>query len=64
MAVPIWGQACDYNELENLAQRHNLKLIFDAQIGLVVSNSYIGGFGDAEVFSFMLQNIFQPEKAA
>ena len=60
MAVPIWGQACDYNELENLAQRHNLKLVFDAAhaFGCKSGDSYIGGFGDAEVFSLHATKYF------
>jgi dTDP-4-amino-4,6-dideoxygalactose transaminase len=60
MAVPIWGQACDYSELEKIAQRHNLKLIFDSAhaFGCKSGDRYIGEFGDAEVFSLHATKYF------
>ena len=30
MAVPIWGQPCDYTALQAIADKHGLKLIFDS----------------------------------
>ena len=60
MAVPIWGQACDYSALEKIAQRHNLKLIFDSAhaFGCKSGDRYIGGFGDAEIFSLHATKFF------
>ena len=60
MAVPIWGQPCDYEILQNIADNHNLKLIFDSAhaFGCKSGDSYLGGFGDAEVFSFHATKVF------
>ena len=60
MAVPIWGQPCDYSSLEKIAQSHNLKLIFDSAhaFGCKSGDRYIGGFGDAEIFSLHATKFF------
>ena len=60
MAVPIWGQPCDYTNLENIARKYNLKLIFDSAhaFGCKYKDRYIGGFGDAEVFSLHATKFF------
>jgi dTDP-4-amino-4,6-dideoxygalactose transaminase len=54
LAVHLWGRPCDIEGLTNLARRHNLRLVFDAAhaFGCSHKNRMIGGFGDAEVFSF------------
>lgn len=54
MAVHLWGRPCEVSELQAIASRHNLKLLFDAAHGFGCSyqGRKIGGFGDAEVFSF------------
>lgn len=54
VAVHVWGRPCDVEGLSDIAQRHNLKLVFDAAhaIGCSHRGRPIGGFGDAEVFSF------------
>ena len=53
LAVHLYGNPCDVEELTRLAGRRNLKLIFDAAHGF---GSYhrgrpVGQFGDVEVFS-------------
>jgi dTDP-4-amino-4,6-dideoxygalactose transaminase len=60
MAVPIWGQPCDYEVLQNIADKYNLKLIFDSAhaFGCKSGDKYLGGFGDAEVFSFHATKAF------
>jgi dTDP-4-amino-4,6-dideoxygalactose transaminase len=60
MAVPIWGQPCDYRTLQKIADKHGLKLIFDSAhaFGCKSGDQYIGGFGDAEVFSFHATKVF------
>jgi dTDP-4-amino-4,6-dideoxygalactose transaminase len=60
MAVPIWGQPCDYTALQAIADKHDLKLIFDSAhaFGCKSGDRYLGGFGDAEVFSFHATKVF------
>ena len=60
IGVHLWGRPCDIDALQEIARRNNLKLLFDAAHALGVSyrNKMIGGFGDAEVFSFHATKIF------
>jgi dTDP-4-amino-4,6-dideoxygalactose transaminase len=54
LGVHVWGRGCDVEALEEIAHRRNLKLLFDAAHAFACSHNgrMIGGFGDAEVFSF------------
>lgn len=54
LAVHLWGRGCDVEALQEIADRHRLKLLFDAAhaFGCSHNGRMIGGFGDAEVFSF------------
>ena len=54
IGVHLWGRHCAIADLEKIAERHGLHLIFDAAHALGCSShgSMIGSFGDAEVFSF------------
>ena len=54
LAVHLWGGVCDTASLEAIAHRHGLRLLFDAAHALSCSREgrMVGGFGDAEVFSF------------
>lgn len=54
IGVHLWGRACNVEALRSIAQRRNLRLIFDAAHAFACSHNgeMIGGFGDAEVFSF------------
>jgi dTDP-4-amino-4,6-dideoxygalactose transaminase len=54
MGVHLWGGACDVAGLTRLAERHRLKLMFDAAHAFAssIGGRMIGGFGNAEVFSF------------
>lgn len=54
LGVHVWGQPCDIDALQALADRHDLRLMFDAAhaYGCSYQGRPIGGFGDAEVFSF------------
>ncbi|HEY6206260.1 MAG TPA: DegT/DnrJ/EryC1/StrS family aminotransferase [Chthoniobacterales bacterium] len=54
LGVHLWGRPCDVEALVDLAQRHNLKLLFDAAHAFACSHNgrMLGGFGDAEIFSF------------
>ncbi len=54
LAVHLWGNACAIEQLEAIAEKHGLKLIFDAAhaLGSDYQGKKIGNFGRAEVFSF------------
>lgn len=54
LGVHVWGRGCDPVALEALARRRGVGLLFDSAhaIGCSAGSRLIGGFGDAEVFSF------------
>ncbi len=54
MGVHLWGNPCDVDVLQDIADRHGLSLLFDAAhaFGCTHQGRAIGGFGAAEVFSF------------
>ncbi len=60
IGVHLWGQACDTDALAAIADRHGLKLMFDAahSFGCSHNGRMIGNFGDAEVFSFHATKFF------
>jgi dTDP-4-amino-4,6-dideoxygalactose transaminase len=54
MAVNLWGRGCVPREIERIAERHGLSVIFDSAhaFGCSAAGRMIGNFGNAEVFSF------------
>jgi dTDP-4-amino-4,6-dideoxygalactose transaminase len=54
LGVHVWGRPCRIEDLAELADSRQLPLVFDASHALGCSHRGrpIGGFGDAEVFSF------------
>jgi dTDP-4-amino-4,6-dideoxygalactose transaminase len=54
LAVHLWGGTCACDELEDIAARRTLKLLFDGAHGFSCSykGRMIGNFGDAEILSF------------
>ena len=60
IGVHIWGRPCAIDDLELIARRRGLKLLFDAAhaFGCSHNGRMIGGFGDAEVFSFHATKFF------
>jgi len=60
LGVHVWGQPCDIKSIKKIAEKYNLKVLYDAAHGL--GSSYqgrkIGGFGEAEVFSFHATKFF------
>jgi len=53
LAVDIFGNTPNIDELDRLAKKHNLKLIFDSAhaFGSMFKGKKVGSFGEAEVFS-------------
>jgi dTDP-4-amino-4,6-dideoxygalactose transaminase len=60
IGVHLWGRPCDVESLAAIADRHNLKLLFDAAhaFGCSYKGQMVGNFGDAEVFSFHATKVF------
>jgi dTDP-4-amino-4,6-dideoxygalactose transaminase len=60
LAVHVWGRPCDAEALEGIRRRHGLKLVYDAAHAFACSSGgrMIGGFGDAEIFSFHATKFF------
>ena len=60
IGVHLWGRGCNVEALTEIAHRRNLTLLFDAAHAFACSHSgrMIGGFGDAEVFSFHATKFF------
>lgn len=54
VGVHLWGRPCHIDRLQEVADRHGLKLLFDAAhaFGCTWRGRPIGNFGLAEVFSF------------
>lgn len=60
IGVHLWGQTCDVEGLQTVANQHGLKLLLDAAhaFGCSRGGKYVGGFGSAEVFSFHATKFF------
>jgi dTDP-4-amino-4,6-dideoxygalactose transaminase len=54
LGVHVWGRGCAVERLTALARARGLRLLFDAAHAFACTHAgrMIGGFGDAEVFSF------------
>lgn len=54
LGVHLWGRGCNVDALQEIANRRGLKLLFDAShaFGCTHRGAMIGGFGEAEIFSF------------
>ena len=51
--VHVYGSPCDVKKIQEIADRHHLKVVYDAAhaIGVEVEGEAIGNFGDASMFS-------------
>lgn len=60
VGVHLWGRPCAIEALTEIACRNRLRLVFDAAhaFGCSYKGQMIGGFGDAEVFSFHATKFF------
>lgn len=59
--VHVYGNICNVSEIERIAQKYNLKVIYDAAhaFGVKYNGFGIGIFGDASMFSFHATKVFQ-----
>lgn len=60
MGVHLWGRACDTQALESIARKRKLRVLYDAAHAFGCSHlgRPVGGFGDAEIFSFHATKCF------
>jgi dTDP-4-amino-4,6-dideoxygalactose transaminase len=60
LGVHVYGHPCRLQELERVARKHNLKLLYDAAhaFGVRVNGRPIGQFGDLSMFSFHATKVF------
>ena len=58
--VHVYGNVCNVEEIQKIADRHNLKVIYDAAhaFGVKYKDRGIGSYGDASVFSFHATKVF------
>ena len=60
LGVDAYGIACDYAALTQIGRRKGLKVLFDSapSFGTRVDGRLVGGFGDAQMFSFHATKAF------
>src|SRR4029077_20272433 len=60
LGVHVYGIPCDVHRLQDVADRHGLKLIYDGAhaFGTAVRGSGIGVYGDITMFSFHATKLF------
>ena len=60
LPVHVLGNICDVEAFDALAQKYNLKIIYDAAhvFGVKLNNIGIGNFGDASMFSMNATKVF------
>lgn len=58
--VHVYGNICNIEEIDRIAKKHNLKVIYDAAhaFGVKYKGKGIGNFGDASMFSFHATKVF------
>lgn len=60
LAVHVFGNPCDVEQIEKIAKKHNLKVIYDGAhvFGSKVNGRPISDFGDMTMFSFHATKLF------
>lgn len=58
--VHVYGNLCDVEEIERIAKKHNLKVIYDAAhtFGVEKDGRGVASFGDASMFSFHATKVY------
>ncbi len=58
--VHVYGNICDVKAIEDIAKKHNLKVIYDAAhaFGVKYNGKNVANFGDASMFSFHATKVF------
>lgn len=60
LPVHVYGNVCNIEEIQRIADKYNLKVIYDAAhaFGVKYKGKGIGSYGDASVFSFHATKVF------
>ncbi len=60
LAVHVYGNICDIEAIQKIADRHGLKVIYDAAhaFGVEYNGKGIGEYGDVSMFSFHATKVF------
>ena len=60
LGVHVFGHPCDHKALEDIAKRHNLRLIYDSAhaFGVKVNGQSIAHLGDLSMFSFHATKLY------
>lgn len=60
LPVHVYGNVCDVEKIQEIADRHHLKVLYDAAhtFGEEYKGRGIGSFGDASMFSFHATKVF------
>lgn len=58
--VHVYGHVCNVEEIQRIAYKYNLKVIYDAAhaFGVKYKGKGIGSYGDASIFSFHATKVF------
>ncbi len=58
--VHVYGNVCNVDEIEKIAKKHNLKVVYDAAhaFGVKYKNKSISSYGDISMFSFHATKVF------
>lgn len=58
--VHVYGNVCNVEEIQRLADKYNIKVIYDAAhaFGIKYKGTGIGNFGDASIFSFHATKVY------
>lgn len=60
MPVHVYGNPCNVDEIQRIAYKHNLKVIYDAAhaFGVKVNNNSVLNYGDLSVLSFHATKVY------
>lgn len=60
LPVHVYGNVCDIEKIKSIADKYNLKVIYDAAhtFGETYKGLGVGAFGDASIFSFHATKVF------
>lgn len=60
LPVHVYGNICDVDRIDEIAQKHNLKVLYDAAhaFGETYKGRNVAGFGDMSMFSFHATKVF------